>query len=78
MIGDQPHYEEIVLHPHEVQSPIWQKLVTHANRRLAVLRGRNDGDLDERKTAKLRGRIAELKVFLALGELSTPEHEADD
>lgn len=45
----------------------WLKIEAHCHYRLNVLRERNDGDHDERKTAEIRGRIKELKNILSLG-----------
>jgi len=54
----------------EVHSALWTKLKEHMESRLAEHRRKNDGDLDPTKTARMRGRIDELKVLLAL---ETPE-----
>ncbi len=47
-------------------SALWRKLVEHYTERLESLRVRNDGDLDDVRTARVRGRIAECKELLAL------------
>lgn len=52
---------------HERASAVWMKLEAHLAERIAACRSRNDGDLSEMDTAKLRGRIAALKEILALG-----------
>ena len=52
----------------EAQSAIWLKIKQHLEGRIATLRSKNDGDLDILETAKLRGRIAELKALIALDE----------
>lgn len=54
----------------ETHGALWQKLKDHLEDRLAEHRRKNDGDLDATQTARLRGRIAELKVLL---DLATPE-----
>lgn len=64
--------------PHEVQSPLWAKLKEHFENELTVLRERNDGDLDEIKTAKLRGRCAQIKEFLLLERPAEPEPDDAD
>lgn len=46
----------------------WPDIEAWAQERLALARGRNDGDLSEIDTAKLRGRIATLKELIALPE----------
>lgn len=50
------------------ESLVWKRLMTHFGERLEVLRTQNDGDKSEAETAKLRGRIAELKAILALNK----------
>jgi hypothetical protein len=62
--GDVP--TEPVVNEFESQSALWKKLKDHAAERIALLRARNDSDKDEVSTARLRGRIAELKVFMSL------------
>ncbi len=64
---------EHVLHPHDLQSAVWLKLERHYKGRLEELRRKNDGDLDDRATIRLRAQIAECKVFLALGENLAPD-----
>lgn len=58
--------ERLILNAAEAQSPLWVKIKAHLEARLDSARLKNDGDLDEVETAKLRGRITELKSFLAL------------
>lgn len=53
----------------EKNSPIWQKLKEEFSRRLIQLREENDRPLTEVETAKVRGRIAELKRIVSLGDL---------
>jgi len=45
---------------------VWLKIEAHCHHRMAVHRKQNDGDLDEKETASLRGRIKELKYILSL------------
>lgn len=54
------------------QTELWEKLRTHLNERLALLRSQNDNDTSADATAKQRGRIAEIKSLLAL-ENERPE-----
>lgn len=49
-------------------SPVWTAIDKHLNERIEVLRSKNDGDLDQIETAKIRGRIAELRAMLDLGK----------
>lgn len=50
----------------DLLSPTWRAIRERAELRLDELRRKNDAELDEMQTAKLRGRIAELKELLAL------------
>lgn len=69
---------EPVLNPADRQSPLWLKLKKHAEERLAKMRVRNDSmKLDEKDTASMRGRIAELK-YLATLDNPAPQTEADE
>lgn len=57
-------------------SDTWKALVIRYKSRLESLRRKNDGDLNEVQTAKLRGRINEIREFLALAK--APEQVADE
>jgi len=61
----------------EKLSAVWQKLEPHLKERLTTLRAQNDGELDELSTARLRGRIAELKLILSLQNADSVQAEAD-
>lgn len=50
----------------DINSPAFQRLKKYWEQELENARRENDADLDEAKTARLRGRIAELKRNLAL------------
>jgi hypothetical protein len=54
------------LTPEDRRSRVFITLMTHWEERLKMLRSQNDGDNDALATAKLRGRIAELKLNLSL------------
>ena len=56
---------------HQRTSDTWMAVTKYCEDRLATLRRQNDGDLDERRTAKVRGRIAEIQQFLRAGEEPT-------
>lgn len=58
----------MTLTPGEQQSPVWQKLKAHYEERLHILRAENDAAMPEVRTANQRGRIAEIKALLQLGE----------
>lgn len=77
MLGRKDKIRVPLIAEHERGSPQWQKVRKYAEERLELLRRRNDSDMDERKTARLRGSIRELKNLLALDQ-PVPETEADD
>lgn len=52
--------------PHEAQQEVWRKLEGHLMERLEYLRTQNDSDLSELQTAKIRGKIDEIKRILDL------------
>jgi hypothetical protein len=54
------------LEPHELESAAAKKLAAHYAERLEMFRRQNDGDMDDRSTTKVRGRIAEIKALLAI------------
>jgi hypothetical protein len=58
----------LILTETERRSELWQRLYAHFSRQLDTLRMQNDQDKDEVATAHLRGKIAQLKVVLALNE----------
>ena len=59
----------------ETQSALWQKLRKDFEYRIDSLRRENDANLDAVQTASKRGRIAQLKELLALGEPPEPTGE---
>lgn len=59
--------QPLILTIEERRSPLWRKLAEHYESRLESLRNQNDGDRVDVETAKLRGRIAEVKLLLSLG-----------
>jgi hypothetical protein len=48
------------------RTALWLKLEAHMREQLDTLRRRNDGALSPDETIHLRGRIAQIKAFLAL------------
>lgn len=64
----------LVLTADERESKLWRKLSDHFTERLASLRIQNDGDKSDIETAKLRGRISELKACIAFDK-DLPEIE---
>jgi len=56
------------LSDYETQSALWTKLKAHMEDRLQVLREKNDGVLDADQTARVRGKIEQLKELLSAGE----------
>lgn len=68
---------EFKLDKNDTAQPLWAKLRTHYEAKLAQLRAQNDDPgKDPIKTAALRGRIAEVKALLALAS-PAPATEAD-
>lgn len=61
----------------ERNSPLWRKIKAYCEERLSTARHRNDSNLDDRRTANLRGRIAELKHLATLDQ-PAPQTEAND
>lgn len=45
-------------------NPVWLAVEAHVNERLALLRLRLEGDIDESTTIETRSRIRELKLLL--------------
>ena len=62
----RPMKLEPVLNELDRRSATWLKVKKHLEERITLLRAKNDGDHDERKTARLRGSIAELKYLCNL------------
>lgn len=56
----------------DFHSATWQKMKKHLQSQLESYRKENDGNLDNDKTQRVRGRIAEVKRLLAL-EDPTPK-----
>lgn len=61
--------EEFSLKPIERNSAMWLRLAEHLTARLNTHRAVNDSPKSEIETATLRGRIAELKAILSLGDV---------
>jgi hypothetical protein len=57
-----------VLSIHDLGTDTWRKIKEHLTERIAELRAENDADMDERQTAKKRGRISEAKYLLEIGD----------
>lgn len=55
-----------LLNDQDINSATWAKIRTHYEGELASLRKKNDGNINTEETARLRGRIAEVKALLAL------------
>ncbi len=58
----------MILVDHEKDSPVWIKIKAHLEERLMTLRAQNDTNMDETTTALLRGKIAECKALLSIGD----------
>jgi hypothetical protein len=68
--------KEPLLTEAEKSSALWKKLKAHLEERLELNRKKNDGDLTEIQTAKLRGRNSELKHLIDLDNPS-PSQQMD-
>lgn len=66
---------QFALSKEERESKLWKKLMEHWDDRLELQRIQNEGDKDVVATAKIRGRILELKTNLALDK-DLPDIEA--
>jgi len=55
-------------------SSCWVKLEKHIKEQIEILRQRNDADVDAVATAKLRGRIFELRKLL---NVASPDEAGD-
>lgn len=67
----EPSRSKYVLLPGDVRSETWKRLEAQIRSRLEFLREQNDDPSSsdtESTTARRRGRIAELKLILALAE----------
>ena len=63
----------------DLSSVVWLKLKEHLEERLEQHRRANDGDLDEVRTAKQRGKITEIKYLISLGtEQSATKTDTSD
>lgn len=51
----------------ERNDPLWLKLKADFDSRLAQLRASNDKDMNDTETAKVRGRIAEIRRIIDMG-----------
>ena len=60
----------------ERQSAVWKKIEAYLNERLEICRKKNDGDLGELETARLRGEIKAIKNLRLIGE-TLPVTDAD-
>ena len=58
----------MTLNEEQRRSALWAVLKQHYEERLDMLRRQNDGKFGEAETARLRGRIAEVKELLNLGK----------
>jgi len=58
----------VKLEPADRLNPLLAKLIKGWTEELAALRAKNDNPLSHEETASLRGRIAQLKAHIALGD----------
>lgn len=62
----------------EIHTSVWKKVSEHFELRLDSLRDDNDCDLDQIKTANLRGRLKEIKYLLGIAHPELPVPLADN
>lgn len=60
--------ERIAFTAQDKQTIQWAKMQEYWTQQLAQLRSQNDHDMPEVATAKLRGRIQQIKAFLSMDE----------
>ncbi len=65
-----------ILNDLDRRSDTWKKIKAHYEAELAKLRQQNDGELDAEKTARLRGRIFEIKRILDMDK-ETPVRQVE-
>ena len=66
----EPKLTSVKLTQAERDHPIWQDIKKRLELRLQSCRESNDTDLTPEKTARMRGRIEELKYLLSLDKPS--------
>jgi hypothetical protein len=65
--------DDFKLTPEDRLSSLWRRLDQHTARKLESLRRQNDAlNLDQEKTAALRGRISETKALRQLLAMDSP------
>lgn len=64
--------ERFKLQPQDRTNPLWLRLEKHMQQVLAEQRALNDATRPMDKTEHIRGRIAQLKELLALGDDPRP------
>lgn len=69
---------EPVLTEGDRNNATWKRLEEHLKKKLAKLREKNDKDMQERDTVRLRGHIECVKEILSLGTVTpiTPSEDA--
>lgn len=65
------------LSAHERHSELWKRLKKHFEARLDAHRRNNDEPASEERTARLRGRIAEMKYIVGLDQDTLPVDDED-
>jgi hypothetical protein len=50
----------------DFRSPTWEKLLVYLEARREQMRDENDGDLNEKETARIRGRLMEVASLMDL------------
>ena len=65
--------ERFALSEADKVSPTWLRIKKHLQARVEALRNELEQDLPEERTAKVRGRLAEVKSLLSLDKYPPPE-----
>lgn len=68
---------EPVISEFEAKGGTWLRVKAHLERRLALMRAKNDASMGIEKTERLRGRIQEIKNLMALDKPTPPAEEND-
>lgn len=66
------------LNDHQRSSDVWGLMKEYCDQRIGELQRENEGDRTPEQTAKIRGRIAEVRRFLRAGEPAREVVAGDD
>jgi hypothetical protein len=66
------------IEPHQAQTEVWKMLKAHYEAKQLLLRTRLEGNLSEVETARTRGQLVEIKLFLALDKPPPGNNSGDE